>query len=282
MITVTVLGAGQYFLTPGDVSFYNSTGAIATSGDTKIILDLGRGCLRTLTEQGISIHDIDALVLSHLHPDHVADVSAFFQAHFVEYMKFPERQKKQIQIIGPLGIKEWVKTQLKLLYEKTLPYSPMVHEQPAVVTIGEFTVRTTLLQHIIPNIGVRLEAKNKSIVYSGDTGDTPALRALAQKTDLLILECANDAGQKTPYHLTPEECGQIAAAAGAKRLLLTHYGSRARQAALTTATQSFFNDILLAASNYAYCKRICHRFGTALGQHVNEGIPRVSTRTDSV
>jgi len=72
MITFTTLGAGQYYLTPGDISLYNSAGHLVETPKAKIVFDLGRGCLRTLTELGVSVHDIDVLCLSHLHPDHVA------------------------------------------------------------------------------------------------------------------------------------------------------------------------------------------------------------------
>lgn len=243
MITVTVLGAGQYWLTPGDVSFYNSAGNLVATTTTKIILDLGRGCLRTLTEAGISIHDIDALCITHFHPDHVADVLALFQAHFVEYKKMPERRKKQLQIVGPPGVQAWLKMQLGLLYEDP-PYQPVVHEQPAQLTIGDITLHTALLQHIIPNIGYRLEAQGKVVVYSGDTGAAPALNTLARDADVLILECANDLGHNTSIHLAPEECGRIATAASAKQLLLTHYGSPSRQAALQIGTQQHFHGIL--------------------------------------
>jgi len=81
-------------------------------------------------------------------------------------------------------------------------------------------------------------------VYSGDTGATPALDQLAAACDLLILECANDTGQVTQFHLTPEECGRIASRAGAKQLVLTHYGSLTRKTALRTATERHFRGTL--------------------------------------
>lgn len=246
-ITVTVLGAGQYFLTPGDVSFYNSEGNVIQTKTTTVILDLGRGCLRTLTEKGISVHDIDALCISHLHPDHVADVLAFLQTHLVEYKKMQERRNKQLQVIGPKGTAAWVKTQLELLFEDSVPYQPVVHEQPRQLVIGDVTIHTALLAHSIPDIGFRLEAVGKTIAYSGDTGATPALDTLANKADLLILECANDPGKVNGWHLTPEECGRIATQTQTKHLLLTHYGSAARKPSLEEATRKHFHGILTFA-----------------------------------
>lgn len=243
MITFTTLGAGQYYLIPGDVSLYNSAGHLIETPRAKILFDLGRGCLRTLTELGISVHDIDALCLTHLHPDHVADVLPFFQAHFVEYAKMPERRNKQLTIIGPVGVKAWAELQYANLFD-ALPYQPQIVEAPVHWQGHDFTLQTVLLHHAIPDLGFRLQCEDKTIVYSGDTGATPALDQLASACDLLILECANDAGQVTQFHLTPEECGQIASAAGAKQLVLTHYGSHARKAALRTATERHFRGTL--------------------------------------
>lgn len=243
MITFTTLGAGQYYLTPGDVSLYNSAGHLIETPQAKILFDLGRGCLRTLTELGISVHAIDVLCISHLHPDHVADVLPFFQAHFVEYTKMPERRNKQLTIIGPAGVSEWLAVQYKYLFD-VLPYQPTVIEAPKRWQGTDFTIETALLQHAIPNIGFRLTGDGKTITYSGDTGATPALDKLAIGSDILVLECANDPGQVTPYHLSPEECGKIAAKAQARQLVLTHYGSLKHVAVLRTATQTLFHGTL--------------------------------------
>lgn len=253
MITVTVLGAGQYYFTPGETDFYNSTGNVIATETTTLILDLGRGCLRTFIEQGYSIHQIDALCITHTHPDHVADALALLQAHFLEYKKMPERRGKQLQIVGPQGIKAWFDLQLQLLGDDP-PYYPVIHEQPEQLTLGDVTIHTALLQHVIPDIGYRVGAQGKAIVYSGDTGATPALTTLAQEADLLMLECANDSKQVTPVHLTPEECGQIATAAQVKQLVLTHYGARHRQVPLSVATQQHFSGILkLAETGQRLC-----------------------------
>ncbi|EKE00571.1 MAG: beta-lactamase protein [uncultured bacterium] len=239
MITFTTLGAGQYYLTPGDLSLYNSAGHLLETPQAKILFDFGRGCLRTLTALGISVHDIDLLCLSHLHPDHVADVLPFLQTHFVEYAKMPERRNKQLTIIGPVGVQEWFKMQCKYLFD-TLPYKPLVSEAPTNWQGSDFTIKTALLKHAVPNIGLCLTSDGKTITYSGDTGATPALDKLAAGSALLVLECANNPGQVTPHHLSPEECGQIATKVGTQQLILTHYGSIKRQTELRLATQKYF------------------------------------------
>lgn len=244
MITFTTLGAGQYSLTPGDISLYNSAGHLIETPQTKVLLDFGRGCLRTLTCLGVSVHDIDVVCLSHLHPDHVADVLPFLQTHFVEYAKLPERRNKQLTIIGPVGVKPWLMQQLFNLFDP-LPYQPSVIEAPVEWSTADIKINTALLHHVVPNIGWRLTCGKVTIVYSGDTGVIATLDQLAGGADLLVLECANAAGHITEFHLSPEECGQIAARAQAKQLLLTHYGSLKHQAGLRIATERHFSGKLI-------------------------------------
>ncbi len=239
---VTILGAGQYYLTPGDLSLYNATGQLVETSDAKIIMDFGRGCLRSLTQLGISVHEIDLICISHLHPDHVADLLPFFQAHFVE-RKLKQTSGKQLTIIGPVGTKQWFETVAQLLYEP-LSYQPLILEDVKQSTFGALTVNTTLLQHLIPNLGYRISDGAHSVTYSGDTGYTVMLSKFAHNTDLLILEAANVPEVTSPVHLNALQCGQIATEAGAKRLLLTHYGSSSRETELRRATAQTFDGIL--------------------------------------
>lgn len=239
---VTILGAGQYYLTPGDLSLYNATGQLVEVGQSKIIMDFGRGCLRSLTQLGVSVHDIDIICISHLHPDHVADLLPFFQAHFVE-RKLSNVPSKDLTIIGPTGTKQWFELMTQLLYE-TLPYQPTILEDVKQSTFGDITINTTLLKHVIPNLGYRINDGQRSVTYSGDTGYTVTLPKFAQNTDLLILEAANDSGVVSEFHLNATQAGDIATAAGAKQLVLTHYGSTTREADLQRATAQTFGGIL--------------------------------------
>ena len=88
-----------------------------------------------------------------------------------------------------------------------------------------FTVRTRPMNHIPTSIAFRVEehATGRSLVFSGDTDVSDQLVALARDTDLLICECANPEGQKAEGHLIPSEVGEMAAASGCRRLLLTHF-----------------------------------------------------------
>jgi ribonuclease BN (tRNA processing enzyme) len=107
---------------------------------------------------------------------------------------------------------------------------------------GPFRVTTARVAHPVPAYAIRLEYDGKVMVYSGDTGPTPALVELASGADLLLCEAAFQDGADNPpdLHLTGREAGEHAAAAGASHLVITHvppWGDPAR--AVAEARQAY-------------------------------------------
>ena len=93
------------------------------------------------------------------------------------------------------------------------------------VDIGPFRAHTRLLPHWVPNLGVRLSAGGRSLVYTGDTGPSPVVAELATGADLLLAEATHlsePPPDVAPYLSTAALAGSHAAAAGVGRLLLTH------------------------------------------------------------
>jgi ribonuclease BN (tRNA processing enzyme) len=90
--------------------------------------------------------------------------------------------------------------------------------------IGPFTITVGRVVHPVPAFAIRVEAGGRTLVYSGDTGPTDALVDLARDCDLALFEASFLAGVDTTkdLHMTGVEAGAAAAAAGARRLLLTH------------------------------------------------------------
>jgi ribonuclease BN (tRNA processing enzyme) len=97
------------------------------------------------------------------------------------------------------------------------------------------------MNHPVETYALRLEAGGRSITYSGDTGLTPALSDLACGTDVLLAEASFVDGQDNPQdlHLTGVQAGAAAAAAEARRLVVTHippWNSRDRAVAEARTT----------------------------------------------
>ena len=121
--------------------------------------------------------------------------------------------------------------------------------------LGPWSLRSWPLPHFVPNVGVRLATDGLTVAYTGDTGPDPCLVDLAREADLLIAEAtdrrqrpgAPPANPGPGMHLTAREAGEAAQAAGARRLLLTHFWpGKNRESARTEATEVFDGEVLLA------------------------------------
>jgi ribonuclease BN (tRNA processing enzyme) len=120
--------------------------------------------------------------------------------------------------------------------------------------VGPFRLESRRLPHYVPNAGVRLSAPGLVVAYTGDTGPDPALADLGRDADLFIVDATDrhqDAGGRLPgeppLNLTAREAGEHAAAAGARRLMLTHFWpGNDRDRSRADAAEAFHGEILLA------------------------------------
>jgi ribonuclease BN (tRNA processing enzyme) len=130
------------------------------------------------------------------------------------------------------------------------------HRIPAPpATVGPFRLETMLLPHYVPNAGVRLTAPGLTVAYTGDTGPDPALATLGRQADLYIVDATSHdqrpavpgADDGPPMLLSATGAGQAAHAAGAGRLLLTHFWpGNDRHQSQAEAAEEFTGPILIA------------------------------------
>jgi ribonuclease BN (tRNA processing enzyme) len=229
------------------------SGFVVEHSGFRVVMDLGYGTLsRLLAFVDSRIGDgIDAVVISHKHPDHMLDLHGLFRARW-----FGNRGADPIPLFAPDGVVQ----RLQGLEEddegailKVFDWHPLPEKRPYVV--GPFELRSWSLPHFVPNAGVRLTADGLSVAYTGDTGPDPVLAELAHGADVFIAEASNrrdssdappaDQGQR--MHLTAHDAGEAAQAAGAKRLLLTHFwpGSD-REVSRAEATAVYDGEVLIA------------------------------------
>lgn len=188
-------------------------------GNNNLLFDTGPGSLRKLLEAGFTYKDIDYLLYTHFHLDHIADLGPFIFAS--KYLL--DLREKDLFILGPPGIKEFY-NKLTSFYGKQiqdLNYELKIKELRGNFSTQDWEIHTQSLPHTSESIGYRLKDKRgKVIVYSGDTEYCESLIKLSKDADLLILECSFS--EKVPGHLYPEVIGKVAKEAGAKWLVLTH------------------------------------------------------------
>lgn len=189
----------------------------------RLVVDLGAGALGSLwalTDPAA----VDAIAISHLHPDHCIDLCAYHVAS----RHAPGGPWPTVPLYGPPGTPERIGRAYDASARGDQPEdvsaSFSFQGWQSVQAVGPFTISTAVLAHPVPNYGMRIATEDAVLVYSGDTGPTPTLVELAADADLFLCEAASvDAADNQPdLHLTGRQAGEHAAAAGVRRLLLTH------------------------------------------------------------
>ncbi|RFU39112.1 MBL fold metallo-hydrolase, partial [Actinomadura logoneensis] len=179
----------------------------------RILLDLGTGALGPL-QRFAEPCAVDAVVLSHAHRDHCADLVP------LAYLRDRRDAPGTVPVLAPAG-------SAARAVGDGRPYTGAlrwIDTGPEPYRIGPFTIRTVPVRHSVPAVAVRVSAGGTSLTYSGDTGVCPELDGLARGTDVLLCEAA--ASVDTPgaarHHLTPAQAAETATRAGAGQLILTH------------------------------------------------------------
>jgi ribonuclease BN (tRNA processing enzyme) len=219
-VELIVIGSGT-----GVPSLRRGSPALAVRAAGRVLLlDLGAGTLRSMLRQGLNFNQIDILALSHRHPDHVGDLVPFL---FATRYALGYTRRQPFWLLAARGFAgflerlksafgDWLEPPAGLLQLREL--SP---DGPDEAAWEGLRIKSAPTNHIDGSLAFRLEAGSRSLVYSGDTDESDSLVALAQGADLLALEAASPI--KIPGHLTPTEAGRLAARAGVRRLLLTHF-----------------------------------------------------------
>jgi len=123
-------------------------------------------------------------------------------------------------------------------------------KSPCSAAAGPFELTGLPLPHHVPNAGIRVQAGETALAYTGDTGPDPSLAELGRDADLFIIEATDRDGEtRRPVRnlMTSAEAGHWARRAGARRLMLTHFWPGNDRAASVAAASAEFGDDVLAA-----------------------------------
>jgi ribonuclease BN (tRNA processing enzyme) len=189
----------------------------------RIVLDLGNGSLGAL-QQYVDLDDpgsLDAVVLSHCHIDHMADLASLY----VVRRYHPSTRFPRLTVIGP----DETRQRLAGVYglADPAPLDEVLEFRPlslGPLDLGAFRLEAVRAAHPVEAYCVRVTAADGvSLTYSGDTGPTPRLDALAAGTDLALFESSYHDDDRPPdLHLSGGDAGRAAAVADAGLLVLTH------------------------------------------------------------
>lgn len=217
---LTILGSGTIAVTAA-----RSCSSYLLQADAgNLLFDIGPGAMHRMAEARVPYSQIDAVVLSHFHWDHIGDLATFLLALNLT----PGLQRsKALTLLGPPGLNDLLLKLQEMIGEWLLKIATFPIEIREVTNVtftwGGMTIATLPMNHSTAANGYRLEGAGASLVYLGDTGFCPNAIALARECDLLIAECSFPKKTAQPWHLTPELAGHIAAEASCKKVLLSHF-----------------------------------------------------------
>ncbi|MEB7504576.1 MBL fold metallo-hydrolase [Arthrobacter koreensis] len=261
---LTIVGCSGSF--PGPASPASCYLVTANDGerDWRILLDLGNGSLGTL-QRYMDIKDIDAVLITHLHPDHFMDLCGLHVAvHWDPYGWGRDR----VKVYGPAATAD------RIAVAYGLDPQPGMHEDfefmqwkaGEPVQIGPFTVTPHPVAHPAEEAyALRVEATEpagdgtervRTLAYSGDTDSCPGLVDAARDTDVFLCEAAFHEGRDdaiTGVHLTGKRAGAAATEAGARRLLLTHLPVwNDANTAVAEARETYSGGLAVAVAGVSY------------------------------
>jgi ribonuclease BN (tRNA processing enzyme) len=213
-VKVTVLGsAGTFPNAESACSAY-----LVEHDGFQLLLDMGNGSLGAL-QRYADLLTPDAVFLSHLHADHCVDLLNYSYAR-----RWHPEQPPPITVYGPGGAKERLQAIGGSDMDGFTGVFDFTHTTEGKSAIGPFDVTLATAAHPVETYSIRLGAGGKTVVYSGDSGPTPALVANARGADLLLCEATWEDGADHPpdLHMTARQAGDHAQQAGVSKLLLVH------------------------------------------------------------
>lgn len=208
------------------------------SGRTTILLECGTGVLSRLFRH-TTLEQLDAVVLSHLHYDHMSDMLPMHYA-----LQFQPR-KRPLNVYAPAQPVEV----RKLLAGGQIDLWPM-HE----ATVGEMKLSFCPVRHPVETYAVAVECDGARFVYTGDTNTDFALELFCDSADLLLADAglSTEDHKETAPHLSAALCGKLARDTGAKRLLLTHFNPKYDPDDLCAEAREYFDAVEATVCGESY------------------------------
>ncbi len=260
---LTIIGcAGSYPGPDSAASAYLVQARDESGRGWSVLLDLGSGAFGPL-QQYIDPFDLDAVALTHLHPDHYFDLAALYV-----YRRYhPTRRQfapPPLTVYGPFGTASRLVDAYGAEEEAdlTAEFTIMPWQAGTPVQVGPLLVEPQAVYHPVPAYGVRVTGPSEddpqaevTLAYSGDTDLCAGLITLAEDADLLLAEAAFVDGRDTVagIHMTGRDAGRAAATAQVGRLVLTHIpGWNDPEIARSEAAAEYAGQIAIAAPGVVY------------------------------
>lgn len=209
-LSITVLGCDGSFAAAGGAC----SGYLVRAASTALWIDCGPGTLANLQVQ-LPLADLDALVVSHQHPDHFAELPVVYNA-LAFYVDRPP-----LPVYTTAGTYQLTTTVNG--HDCRGPLDWTLVDETSRISIGDAVVSFSRTDHPVETLAVRVDCDGRSIVYSSDTGPGWKPREFLHGVDVFVCDATLLAHQVgAAPHLSAEQAAAMAAEAGVGTLVLTH------------------------------------------------------------
>jgi ribonuclease BN (tRNA processing enzyme) len=212
VMKVTVIGCWGGYPKAGEAT----SGYLFQNGDYNLLVDCGSAVLSNL-QRYIDVENLNSLIISHYHYDHIADVGPLQYARLVKgRMRI---QLMPLAIYGPFEDSH----DFERLTMKDVT-TGLGYDEEDEFMLGPFGIKFCRTKHPVQSFAVKVYDESGCVVYTGDSSYFEELAEFAKGADLIICECNLYSGQDGSLlgHMNSRDAANIAEAAGANHLLLTH------------------------------------------------------------
>jgi ribonuclease BN (tRNA processing enzyme) len=221
-----------------------SSGYLLEHDGFQLLIDCGSGVLSKL-QNIIQPEELDAVLISHYHPDHIADIGVLQHARLIQ--GFLGERPATLPIYGHcFDDVEYSKLTYKDI-TKGIAYNP-----DETLTVGPFRVSFLKTDHPVPCFAMRFEVEGKSFVYTADGSYNEDLIEFSKGADILLCECNFFGHQngKAAGHMNSLEAGQFAHLAAVNQLILTHLPQYGELTELLREASTEFTGIIKLADEF--------------------------------
>lgn len=209
----TVLGCQSPFPAPGGAT----PGYLLEAGGKKILIDCGSGVLSQLAKF-LPLYEVDAVILSHLHHDHISD---FFVLQYAIMIAMNQGMRNRpLPVWSPAQPDSWF---------RQLSYGRYIQRQAVkegdMLKLGDVKIQFFATDHPVPCYAMRIDSGGQTILYGADSGPKTDWISMAAKPDLFVCEGSfleAERPQNPVSHLSVKETAMAAKQIQAKQLLITH------------------------------------------------------------
>jgi ribonuclease BN (tRNA processing enzyme) len=213
---LTVLGSSGGYPAPDNPN----SGFLLEHAGRRLWIDAGTGTFAEL-QRYADFRAVDALVLSHIHPDHCADVYPLF----IAIRNGKDGGSFRLPLYAPPGTQEALGPLLLAggVAKLAEGFDFATIDSGDAVEVAGFQLSFLRTDHPAHTLAIRAECEGGTLTYSADTGPGVDLAPFARGSDLFVCEATyQEARQGAPVHLTARQAAETALRAGVRHLALTH------------------------------------------------------------